>query len=129
MTRYPYAALQLEDEVKGLFPNSEMEALDEGDGFGVHRRFRFDKATSEALKDILDEVADEDVRIEEVENTAHGVVVTFAATGAADDRESFDLAEIHKAVEDYEKSQRQAQADAKAAEKKAAADKRAAEKN
>jgi hypothetical protein len=66
-------------------------AVDDPDGFGVHRTFKFDKTASKGLKDRL--VALNDPRIAEVHDVGGHVSVTFSPDSIADDSTDFALAD------------------------------------
>jgi hypothetical protein len=64
-------------------------AVDEPDGFGVHRTFEFDKVASKGLKDTLEALGDP--RIVEVTEEKGHVLVTFSPRTIADDSTDFAL--------------------------------------
>jgi hypothetical protein len=71
-------------------------AVDEPDGLGVHRTFKFDKTASKGLADVL--IALDDHRIEMVDEKAGQVVVTFSPGSNADDATDFALDEAAEVV-------------------------------
>lgn len=91
VTRLPYAAATLMQEVQEMFPKAESDTYGEPDGFGIHRTVRFDKATSKKLAPIMERVGDP--RIQEVTMTDAGYLhVTFVpASHQADTRHGFPL--------------------------------------
>lgn len=68
-------------------------AVDDPDGLGVHRAFKFDKVASKGLFNRLEAL--HDPRIAEVVESKEQVTVTFVAGTAADDSTdfAFDAAE------------------------------------
>lgn len=92
MSRLPYAAKQLIEQVQAARPSAKAEPHGEVDGLRVHRTIKFDKRTSKWLAPILDQFADIDERIEEYDVTSAGYLhITFVSTRIADDRSPYPL--------------------------------------
>lgn len=94
MARQTYAAEQLAEEVAGWRESATVEIADEPDGLDVHRAIKFDEASTKTLRPVLDVIAENDERIESVEQKNKQVVVTFVPDFRADNRDPFDVAGV-----------------------------------
>lgn len=93
MPRSPYAHRTLLGQVQQMYKSAKAEPIDQPDGFGVHRAFRFSKATTRHLSNHIDALST-DPRITFVESTEKGVVVVYTGRTTADLRHSFQLAQV-----------------------------------
>lgn len=89
MTRLPYAAKVLMDQVEEAKPRSRSETVGDPDGLGVYRTIRFSKSAGKWLAPLLETIEDE--RIESFDLDDDGLVVTFVHTPNADSRTPFPL--------------------------------------
>ena len=101
MSRSPYAHRTLVRQVQGLYKSAKAEPIDDPDGLGVHRSYRFSKATTRYLERHIDALSN-DPRIASVESTEKGVVVVYSPRTNADLRHSFGLIEAGDSAEDSE---------------------------
>lgn len=98
MSRQTYAAQQLTEEITALRKSAKVEVADDPDGLDVHRAVKLDKETSKALGETLEVVAQNDPRIESVENSGGVVTVTFVAGTEADDRTPFEVENVREVI-------------------------------
>lgn len=98
MSRLPYAARTLIQQVEGLRPSAKHYEASEPDGLRVVREVKFDKRTSEWLAPLLDRIDDE--RIKEHYLTDAGYLhVEFVGGVEADERRKFPLREALRLAE------------------------------
>ena len=98
MSRLPYAAHTLIEQVKAEKKRAKVEEVGEPDGFRVVRTIKFDKQTSKWLAPLL-EVIDDD-RIEAWGLTdADYLHITFSSGPIADQREQFPLADAKTIID------------------------------
>lgn len=88
LSRLPYAASTLIEQVQGLRKSAKYESSDT-DGFDVDRTITFDKATSKWLTPILHEI--EDDRIVSHSMNKDQLSITFSHLADGDDRDEFPL--------------------------------------
>jgi hypothetical protein len=94
MSRLPYAAKQLIEQVQAERPSAKAEPVGDPDGLNVHRTIKFDKRTSKWLAPLAEQFLDTDPRIAEWNVTDAGYLhVDFITTPGADDRSRFLLSE------------------------------------
>lgn len=90
MSRLPYGAKRLVEQVQDAKPRTKVEPVDESlDGLNVYRTVRFSKSGGKWLAPLLEEI--KDPRIATVRDTDDGLEVTFVATPLADNRDPFPL--------------------------------------
>lgn len=91
MSRIPYAAQTLIDQVTERRKSAKVTIEQDPDGFDVNRVIKFDKATSAWLRPILEAVADP--RIVGLGTVKDQLTVIFSARTNADERDEFALDE------------------------------------
>lgn len=92
MSRLPYSAKRLIEQVQAEKPKATYETTDDPDGFNVHRSIKFDKRTSKWLAPLMDQFADMDPRIAEYDVTDAGYLhVRFVGGPQADNHEPFPI--------------------------------------
>lgn len=94
MPRQTYAAEQLAEEVTAFRESAKVEIADDPDGLDVYRAIKFDEKSTESLRPVLDVIAENDERIQSVEQRNKQVIVTFVPDFRADSREPFDVAGV-----------------------------------
>jgi hypothetical protein len=89
MSRIPWAAETLVEEVEDIRPEAVVENTGEPDGFDVIREITFDPETSRWLEPLL--ATGDDPRIASAVTSKDSLVVTFISDPMADDRTPFYL--------------------------------------
>lgn len=97
MSRLPYAAQTLLEQVKAEKSRASMKEVSDPDGLRVVRVVRFDKTTSKWLQPILEAMDDD--RIVDAWNKGGYLHVTFSPGPNADDRRPFPLEEAGRLAE------------------------------
>lgn len=88
------AARQLKVEIESLFPDADVEVLDERDGLGFQREVRIDNDTVKAMGEAVVGALLDDSRIAEAVRSGKGLRVVFVSTTQADFDRPFDLASV-----------------------------------
>jgi hypothetical protein len=89
MARIARAAIVLAEQVQELKPRTTWTEVGEPDGLGVYRTVRFSKRTGGWLRLLLEQIRDP--RIQSMEETGDGLLVTFIPGPKADYRDEFPL--------------------------------------
>lgn len=90
MSRLPYAAKRLAEQVVDAKPRTKVEPVEDSlDGLGVYRTVRFSRSGGKWLQPLLEEIGDP--RIISLSSTDDGLDVTFVGTPLADNRDPFPL--------------------------------------
>jgi hypothetical protein len=91
--RNPRSADQFLAQVQAKYKSATMDAIDEPDGFGVHRSFRFTGAAARYLSKVLPFVDDPRIAtfVSDKKNKQDQVTVMFTYRPVADRTEAFPL--------------------------------------
>lgn len=87
--RFPHAARTLSDQLGQRYKSHSMEPADDPDGFGVHRKFKFDKTSSKLLDKVLPHLGDP--RIVDHYMRSGSMFIVFSPRTIADQRDEFPL--------------------------------------